>query len=387
MQFDSDFRFDMDESFPMVNQDMPCTSATPSFSSASSAGGSFSSASSAYDPYTPSSRRSTPNQLNMDFERSCNSFTHPHPLEIAPSNTIDLTPPPNSMSEYMFIKTDPDQHITYGEPLPTTPLKKSGNTTLDFSNVPEVNIAHPQQSHIGSITPNSFGMYSLSPEATIGPNTFMMTPTQSLHGSDVTEAAATNWSRATESPIGFFSQRAQPQGLDGFDLDRHSISPMSRVYQQRSFSSDDMRARRMMAMSDCQQKSSDLQRMQTNKLVKKRMDRPDAFPSVPRAMCKCDYPGCKKAFRRNEHLKRHKQTFHDEGGRNRFRCEFCGKNQFNRLDNLKNHRKLHARPNSRNRGVEFMAEAVPIIEQEERCRKRRAPSRSKTTGVLVKTHL
>lgn len=69
-------------------------------------------------------------------------------------------------------------------------------------------------------------------------------------------------------------------------------------------------------------------------------------------------------------------SFHGEGP-NRFSCEFCGKDQFNRQDNLNNHRKLHARPNSRNRGVEFIPAAVPIIEQEERSRKRRAPPKSK----------
>lgn len=69
-------------------------------------------------------------------------------------------------------------------------------------------------------------------------------------------------------------------------------------------------------------------------------------------------------------------SFHGEGP-NRFSCEFCGKDQFNRQDNLNNHRKLHARPNSRNRGVEFIPAAVPVIEQEERSRKRRAPSKSK----------
>ncbi|KAF5001013.1 hypothetical protein FDECE_11083 [Fusarium decemcellulare] len=104
--------------------------------------------------------------------------------------------------------------------------------------------------------------------------------------------------------------------------------------------------------------------------------KPTSVDVVRRAMCKCDYPGCHKAFRRNEHLKRHKQTFHGEGP-NRFSCEFCGKDQFNRQDNLNNHRKLHARPNSRNRGVEFIPAAVPVIEQEERSRKRRASSKAK----------
>ena len=71
-----------------------------------------------------------------------------------------------------------------------------------------------------------------------------------------------------------------------------------------------------------------------------------------------------------------KFSFHGEGP-NRFSCEFCGKDQFNRQDNLNNHRKQHARPNSRNRGVEFIPEAVPVIEREERSRKRRAPPKSK----------
>ncbi|KAF4956619.1 hypothetical protein FSARC_11524 [Fusarium sarcochroum] len=107
---------------------------------------------------------------------------------------------------------------------------------------------------------------------------------------------------------------------------------------------------------------------------------PSQIDVARRAICKCDYPGCAKSFRRNEHLKRHKQTFHGEGP-NRFSCEFCGKDQFNRQDNLRNHRKLHARPNSRNRGVEFLPAAVAIIEQEERSRKRRAPIKSKTDGA------
>lgn len=69
-------------------------------------------------------------------------------------------------------------------------------------------------------------------------------------------------------------------------------------------------------------------------------------------------------------------SFHGEGP-NRFACEFCGKDQFNRQDNLNNHRKLHARPNNRNRGVEYIAAAVPVIQEEERCRKRRAPPKSR----------
>ncbi|EFY85864.1 putative zinc finger protein odd-paired-like (opl) [Metarhizium acridum CQMa 102] len=91
---------------------------------------------------------------------------------------------------------------------------------------------------------------------------------------------------------------------------------------------------------------------------------------------KCRYLGCHKMFRRREHLKRHQQTFHGEGP-NRFACEFCGRDQFNRRDNLNNHRKLHARPRSGNRSVKFIPAAIPIIEQEERNRKRRTGRKSK----------
>ncbi|KAF4452179.1 hypothetical protein F53441_4918 [Fusarium austroafricanum] len=94
---------------------------------------------------------------------------------------------------------------------------------------------------------------------------------------------------------------------------------------------------------------------------------------IRKAMGECDYPGCNKAFRRVEHLKRHKQAHHGEGGQNRFTCEFCGKDNFNRHDNLQTHRRLHARQNKRHRSIKFVPAAVPIIEEEERTRKRRGP--------------
>ncbi|KAL7940321.1 hypothetical protein V8C42DRAFT_337847 [Trichoderma barbatum] len=111
-----------------------------------------------------------------------------------------------------------------------------------------------------------------------------------------------------------------------------------------------------------------------SKVLEKRHD--SSYNVVRNAACKCDYPNCQKAYRRNEHLKRHKQSIHGEGP-NRFPCEFCGNDQFNRKDNLKNHRKLHARPHSRIQGVEFIPSAVPIIEQEERIRKKRVPPKSR----------
>ncbi|KAI7763278.1 hypothetical protein LZL87_014207 [Fusarium oxysporum] len=66
------------------------------------------------------------------------------------------------------------------------------------------------------------------------------------------------------------------------------------------------------------------------------------------AICKCDYSGCHKGFRRNEHL---------------------------RLTTMKDLTVFLA---SSADGVEYIPTAVPVIEQEERSRKRRARSKPQT---------
>ncbi|CAM1510484.1 Fc.00g008190.m01.CDS01 [Cosmosporella sp. VM-42] len=356
MQYEPDYRFDMDDSFSMCSQSMSCPSTSTSFSSASSA----------YDPFTPTSRRSTPHELSMDFDGSYSS-----------ANRAEMTP--SSMGKYIFgpVKTEPEQLSFDG--LPDTPMKREG-MGFEYDHMLEMNMGHHPHSSMGSLTPsNSFGMYAISPEAALGATSFMMTPTQSLSGSEGADTSSSSWSCANDSPITFFPDKTQlPNDFEVLDLDRHSHSPLGRYPLHDPTSPNRMRAQRKSIMvHEIQRKSNELQRVQIRS-SRKRSDKPESAPVdvVRRAMCKCDYPGCHKAFRRNEHLKRHKQTFHGEGP-NRFSCEFCGKDQFNRQDNLNNHRKLHARPNSRNRGVEFIPAAVPVIEQEERSRKRRAPSKAK----------
>ncbi|KAF4993026.1 hypothetical protein FGRMN_6762 [Fusarium graminum] len=353
MQFEPEFQFEMDEGFSLCNQPMSCPSTT-----------SFSSASSAYDPFTPTSRRSTPHEFgNMDFDGPYGSASH----------RAELTPPSSAMGKYMFhpIKTE-QEHMSYSGTLPNTPMKRE-SLGFEYEHMMDMNMA--QHGSMGSLTPsNSFGMYGYSSDPAMGPASFMMTPTQSISGSEAAETGS-QWSCANDSPISFFPSKHLSSEYESFDMDRHSQSPLGYLHDPNS--PNRMRAQRKMMVHEIQQKTTELQRAQIRS-SRKRSIKPD--PSqvdvVRRAMCKCDYPGCHKAFRRNEHLKRHKQTFHGEGP-NRFSCEFCGKDQFNRQDNLNNHRKLHARPNSRNRGVEFIPAAVPVIEQEERSRKRRAPSKSK----------
>lgn len=357
MQSESEYRFDMDDSFSLCSQPMSCPSASTSFSSASSV----------YECYTPTSRRSTPHEFgNMDFE---SPYAHSH--------RGDMTPPSSAVSQYFFGgPAKPEIDMSFHETIPNTPLKRE-HMSYDYEHMVEMNMAH--SGSMGSLTPsNSFGMYAISPEAAMGAASFMMTPTQSLSGSEAADTSS-SWSCANDSPISFFPNKQQlPHDYEVFDPDRHSSSPLHAYSMHDPNSPNRMRAQRKMVVHEIQRKTNELQRAQIRS-TRKRSVKPESTPVdvVRRAMCKCDYPGCHKAFRRNEHLKRHKQTFHGEGP-NRFSCEFCGKDQFNRQDNLNNHRKLHARPNSRNRGVEFIPAAQAIIEQEERSRKRRAPPKSKT---------
>jgi hypothetical protein len=286
MQFESDFRFDMDDSFSLCSQSMSCPSTTTSFSSASSA----------YDPFTPTSRRSTPHEFgNMDFDGPYSSASH----------RAELTPPSSAMGKYMFhpIKTE-QEHMPYSDTLPNTPMKRE-SLGFEYEQIMDMNMAH--HGSMGSLTPsNSFGMYGYSPDASMGPASFMMTPTQSISGSEAAETGS-SWSCANDSPISFFPNKQLSSEYEGFDMDRHSQSPLSYLHDPNS--PNRMRAQRKMMVHEIQQKTTELQRAQIRS-SRKRSIKPD--PSqvdvVRRAMCKCDYPGCHKAFRRNEHLKRHKQT-------------------------------------------------------------------------------
>lgn len=291
MQFESDFRFDMDDSFSMCSQSMSCPSATTSFSSASSA----------YDPFTPTSRRSSPHELTLDFDHSYGN-TH----------RVDLTPPSSSVGKYFFapVKSEHEQ-VPFSESLPNTPVKKMENMNFDYEHMLEMNMAHHHQ--MGSLTPShSFGMYTLSPEAAMGATSFMMTPTHSLSGSEAADTSS-SWScGANDSPISFFPNKQQqlPNDFEVLDLDRHSQSPIGHYsMHQSSASPNRLRAQRKMMVHEIQRKSTELQRVQIRS-SRKQSDKSESaqVDVVRRAMCKCDYPGCHKAFRRNEHLKRHKQT-------------------------------------------------------------------------------
>ncbi|KAK2922356.1 hypothetical protein FoTM2_017712 [Fusarium oxysporum f. sp. vasinfectum] len=311
MEFESNYWVNMGDSFSLCSQPMPCLSTTTSFSAASSA----------YDPFTPTSTRSTPNESrNMEFGSPHNFVSH----------RAELAPPSSAMGKSMFGPVKPEsEHILFSDSLPNTPMKRE-QLNFEYEHMMDMNMAHHES--MGSLrSSNSFGMYSFSSDDSMGPASFMMTPTQSISGSEAAETGS-SWLSANDSPNSFFPNRQLSSDFEAFDLDRHPQSPLY-YHLHDPNSPNHMRAQRKLMMHEIQQKSAELKRAQIRS-SRKRSIKPDS-------------------------------------------AQFCGKDQFNRQDNLNNHRKLHARPNSRNRGVEFIPAAVPVIEQEERSRKRRAPSKSK----------
>lgn len=308
MQFESDFRFDMDDGFSMCSQSMSCPSTTTSFSSASSA----------YEVFTPNtSRRSTPNELAFDLDGA-----------FAANQNLDITPPSNSMQKYFSgpakqepeyfnpsIKSESEQMGF--DALPLTPMKKSFDGLPSEYDMFPMNM--PGQTPMGTITPSrSFGMTTISPEAAMGPQSYMMTPTRSLSGgSDMADSSA-SWSIPAESPMSFFQQPRELSfdEMATLEMERHSQSPMGHYAMQHQGppSPNSYRMQRKMMLHEAQRKTSELQRAQIRASQRKRAaavasGKPEpSVDVVRRSMCKCDYPGCTKAFRRNEHLKRHKQT-------------------------------------------------------------------------------
>ncbi|KAM5528284.1 hypothetical protein FOXYSP1_19553 [Fusarium oxysporum f. sp. phaseoli] len=290
------------------------------------------------------------------------------------SHRTELTPSSSAMGKFMFGRVQTEsEHMPFRDTLPNTPMKQE-KRDVEYTYMIDMNMT-PYGS-MGSLIPsNSFGMYGYSPDASIGAASFIMTPTQGRSGSEAAETGSP-WSCANDRTISFFPNKQIPSGFDSFNLDRHSQSPLGYSLHE-PISPNRTRAQRKMVVK-VRQKSDKMKKPKIQLLRKRSIKSdPGQADAVRRARYKCYYPGCHKGFRRNEHLRRHKQTYHGEG-RNRFSCEFCRKDRFNRQDNLNNHRRLHARPNNRNRGVEFIPAAVPVIEQEERSRKRRDRSKPQT---------
>lgn len=288
MQLAEPYRFELEESSPYLTIQCPPNG---SFSSVSS------NSSSPYEVFTPISRRSTPNDIRMDFDGSYQFASTP-------------TPPSVVMHKYMYNPVNPvkaeHEHMSFsssdGTLSPSTPRRK----------MPDV-MSHEYMLGVNSSI-NSHSMGSISPscpvpvytEAPLQSTSYsIMTPTHSVSPSEMVESNGTAW--CSDSPISFFRPKQQsPQNVEPLSLhQRYSESPMRQRYSYHH----QLPSQRGQDWNAVMTKSADLQegiRMQ-RKAVPEKNDA-GSYDVVRKAMCKCDYPNCHKAFRRNEHLKRHKQT-------------------------------------------------------------------------------
>ena len=182
-------------------------------------------------------------------------------------------------------------------------------------------ISMPGHTPMGTITPShSVGIDTISPEAAMGPQSCMMTPSRSLTGgSEVADSSSSSRSIPAKSPIPFFHQLRELSfdDMHALGMERHSQPPVGHYHMQQQQgppSVDSYRVQRKTTFHEAQRKISELQRVQISALQRRRAIAPAAGNPKPnmdvvcRSTRKCDYPDCKKAFRRIEHLKRHKQT-------------------------------------------------------------------------------
>jgi hypothetical protein len=110
--------------------------------------------------------------------------------------------------------------------------------------------------------------------------------------------------------------------------------------------------------------SSILHRVQGSNRVRKER-KLDSFNVnvVPGGQFRCDHPGCKSdhAFKRQEHLKRHKKTHMAQKDLN---CQFCHKKfQQDRSDNYRSHVKLHSDPDKKGSRTKYFPGAAELVDK------------------------
>ncbi|KAK2603739.1 hypothetical protein QQS21_004115 [Conoideocrella luteorostrata] len=337
MEAESNIRLDLDESRSICGRIMVCPSAGTIFPPVASA---------AYGHITPTSNYYESNSIGLDFEDIYSGAGHD-----------ELTASYKHMIEYKHsdLVNAESQYLPFNQRISTTSSK--GNSSIlssDYNHLFETSTtSNHNTDYVQPLTASS--------ASTISPTVLELAPIKAKPNS------LSSLQYSNESTIPLFPQKGSesPQ-FETINLDGKSGSSLC-TYQLSESSSSQKDAHEKAKVRDVERNATALQCVQNRASGK--LD--ELVNAAPPPTCKCDYPTCHKAFRRSEHLKRHKQTFHGEKS-SCYSCEFCGKSNFSRQDNLNNHRKLHARANSiRRRGVSFVPHAVAIIEEEERSRRRR----------------
>lgn len=304
MQFKEEFRFPVEDSFSTT------TSQSFHYPTLTNANGTT-----AFDRMTPDSRRSTPTGVKVEYD---DHHAHGYP--------VDLTPPHGASANYILgnSRMEPE-NLSFTDTLPSTPMKRYDSFSSTYDMV-DMNLS---SHNIHTLTPNnSFGIYNCSPHGMDEPaalmmtpqSSILMTPTRSMSGSDLCDSPSPWSGEVQDSPNHFFGQPHMMNDMEPLHLNP-SASFMMAPESLPGTTSPEALQRQMMVLQ-AQQRSEDLHRVQHDRsralmrVQHRRQQRRSATEQSQRppvevvgaAKHRCEYPGCSKAFRRMEHLKRHKQT-------------------------------------------------------------------------------
>ena len=163
-----------------------------------------------------------------------------------------------------------------------------------------VNLASQSFGYSTSVS-GCFPMSTISPQASI---CFM--PTNSLYGVNDT---SWSWSYAGENIYNFFPQSdSDLLQLEPLATARHNQSQINGYELQGPPTSGHSHAPNEITVHKTKHQAAKPQLVQRHAPRKFGTHLDSMAGVIVRPTVKCDYDGCSKAFRRNEHLKRHKQT-------------------------------------------------------------------------------
>ncbi|KAI1769909.1 hypothetical protein F4818DRAFT_456469 [Hypoxylon cercidicola] len=357
MDMHIDLKVGFDEAYNFDNH-LPYSSSTGSFSSASTA-------SSLPEPFTPTSGRSTPGLRSVSMEHE--HIHYPH------SGGFELTPPSSAFGGYYppDVKADFHRYMDYHSASPSSSRKSSIQTqVMEMEYAPMIPNTYPPlpaQDHHGlestgshPMSHYSFADYVTSPHYPVSTSTYPVDNTIC--------ASSSQWTWTGDSPVSLFGrghQSASPSPSQALQpRDRNGLTPSYLASQ----------GRRRMNMDKVQQKTSALHRAQDRSGV--RIER------IAAATFKCNYPNCQKGpFKRQEHLKRHKVTKHNENPATIItECPICQK-PFNRKDNYRQHLRLHTLQHRPTRRTDYHPEAAKYLAEENKKTKQRSHQRKRGAEV------
>ncbi|KAI9732491.1 MAG: hypothetical protein M1818_007529 [Claussenomyces sp. TS43310] len=248
----------------------------------------------------------------------------------------------------------PDSSMLY-----TTPSKSTtGSNVLGYEFAFDMYTSPESQGYMSDMPPLHHG-YSSSP-VTGTPSPVYVVPGQTfiegLEPSTPTPGSKMSLDSSPTSSI--YGSHGQSTLKYFLTPPQQRPSPCSSVQSTYSTSSP----RRAIPSIAVQESSAMLHRVQGSSRVRKAENKARAINVniVPGGQFRCDFPGCKSehAFKRQEHLKRHKKTHTAEKD---LQCQFCPKKfQADRSDNYRSHVKLHARCKKGTR-TKFFPEAVAEV--------------------------